>query len=47
MNKRLIFIRAALIITGVICAAIGIYRGEALEIMQKAVIVCMECIGIG
>lgn len=33
---------AALVLIGV-----GVARGEHLEVMQKAVWICLECIGIG
>ena len=39
--------RIALLVAGVIMFVLGIFRGEAQEILSKAVIVCMECIGIG
>jgi len=42
--RRLSFIILAL---GVIAALFGLYRGEAALVMQKAVRVCLECIGIG
>lgn len=42
-NKKAFFLMAA----GVIFIAIGAYRGEILIVLHKAVIVCLECIGIG
>jgi len=45
--KLLNLIRAALLIVGVALMIIGIWQGELTEIMHKAIIVCLECIGIG
>jgi len=36
-----------LLISGIVMIAAGLLRGEALEILRKAIVVCMECIGIG
>jgi len=36
-----------LIMVGVIFVIFGMNRGEALEVMLKAVTICLECIGIG
>jgi len=45
------FIRPAiqfvLISAGVTMMVVGMFRGEAMELLRKAVVVCMECIGIG
>lgn len=32
---------------GVGCMAFGIYRGEMTVVMEKAIKICLECIGIG
>ncbi|HOO79307.1 MAG TPA: CD1871A family CXXC motif-containing protein [Lachnospiraceae bacterium] len=40
-------IRRTLIVCGIGLMVLGIYRGEAAMIWQKAVYVCLECIGIG
>lgn len=34
-------------ILGLICMAFGIWRGEMAVVFEKAVNICMECIGIG
>ncbi|MDR0272597.1 MAG: thioredoxin [Clostridiales bacterium] len=36
-----------LLVSGIIMTAVGIANGEASEILAKATVVCMECIGIG
>ena len=42
-----IIMPSILLITGVVLIAFGIWRGELQIIMEKAVMVCLECIGIG
>jgi len=32
---------------GITMIYVGVHRGEALVVMNKAIRVCMECIGIG
>jgi hypothetical protein len=39
--------RFVLLVSGVALMAVGIMRGELTEILNKAVVVCLECIGIG
>ena len=45
--KKLIAAKITLLVIGLALCIIGIYRGELTEIMNKAVMVCLECIGIG
>ena len=40
-------IRYVILAAGILLCVLGILRGEPADIMQKAVIVCLECIGIG
>jgi len=32
---------------GIILMVLGVWRGELQLILQKAIVVCLECIGIG
>ncbi len=36
-----------LILLGLISLLLGIRRGEAADVLKKATLVCMECIGLG
>ena len=40
-------IPTAVVLSGVALVILGITRGELRDILQKAVVVCLECIGIG
>ena len=35
------------LLTAVLLAAAGLARREHVEVMEKAVTICLECIGIG
>ena len=39
--------QALLLLAGIALVLLGLFRNEAHEVMQKAIFVCMECIGIG
>ncbi|MDO5040502.1 MAG: CD1871A family CXXC motif-containing protein [Peptoniphilus sp.] len=45
VEKRRKFGRAFLIL-GIVLLALGIYRGEMVTVFRKAVVICLECIGI-
>ena len=45
INRR--YLQTIFLIIGVSMMLLGLLRGEALEILRKAIVVCMECIGIG
>ena len=40
-------VTVALIPLAIALCAFGIYRGEVAIVLAKAVIICMECIGLG
>jgi hypothetical protein len=40
-------VQIALLTAGAVLIIIGLHRGEAVVMLRKAVVVCMECIGIG
>ena len=46
MKKRSI-ISLALLAAGLAFIVIGAVRGEANAVMQKAIMICRECIGLG
>jgi len=46
-NRAVLFLRYALLGTAAVLIAVGLLRGEQWDVMQKAVRVCLECIGIG
>lgn len=43
-SRGIVLVLAAV---GVLMMAFGIYRGEMMVVLTKAVNICMECIGIG
>jgi hypothetical protein len=36
-----------LIVVGVVAMVIGVMNGEVRTVLQKATLVCLECIGLG
>ena len=48
MNARHRFILPMMIFAlGVFLAALGVRAGELPDILQKAIVVCLDCIGLG
>ena len=45
MNKRIVSYALLTIALGLI--TVGIFRAEFQSVLQKAVYICLECIGIG
>ncbi len=46
MRKRSIY-TLGLLAAGLAFIVIGAVRGEADAVLQKAIMICMECIGLG
>ncbi|MCI7099904.1 MAG: hypothetical protein MR966_13595 [Lachnospiraceae bacterium] len=40
-------IRTLLFLSGIICLAAGIFQGDYRDTLVKAIMICLECIGIG
>lgn len=45
-TKR-ILLRTGIGVLGAVFVAVGIFREETAEVFDKAVRICLECIGIG
>ena len=45
--KRKYLPAALVLMVGLGFVVLGVWRGEAAVVLQKAVVICMECIGIG
>lgn len=46
-RKFTLLVRYGLLAAAAVFLAVGLARGEQGEVMQKAVRICLECIGIG
>ncbi|MBE6782556.1 MAG: thioredoxin [Ruminococcaceae bacterium] len=44
-KKNLIAFSIAFV--GIAFMAVGFYRGEAEDVLRKAIVICLECIGVG
>ena len=40
-------ISVILIVIACIAIAVGVFHGEARSVLQKATLICLECIGLG
>ena len=46
-TRGIVAVRWTVAVLGVAFVVIGVARGEYLDVLSKAVRVCLECIGIG
>ncbi len=46
-RKFPLLLRFSVLVLSVALIGIGLWRREPLEVLQKAVTICLECIGIG
>ncbi|MGN0996929.1 MAG: CD1871A family CXXC motif-containing protein [Candidatus Ventricola sp.] len=47
LNKRMLVLQIALAVTAALCIGYGVYREEVDIVLDKAVNICFECIGLG
>ena len=40
-------VQIALLLAGVAMLCFGVWRGEAVTVLSKAIKLCLECVGIG
>lgn len=46
-KKKALVFRGMLVLAGVSMIGIGIWRGEVDTVWNKAINICLECVGIG
>lgn len=46
-KKAALIVSSLVLLAGVALMIAGIFRGEAQTVFEKAIRICMECIGIG
>ena len=46
-NKKLMLLHVLLLVAAVAMIIVGVANDEARTVLQKAVNICLECIGIG
>ena len=45
--RKKIAVQLSLLLGGIVLLCYGLWRGEADMVLQKAVNLCLECVGIG
>lgn len=45
--KKLNILRGSIFIVAVALIAVGIYTGDVMNVLNKAIRICFECIGLG
>jgi len=40
-------LQISLIMAGIVLIVLGVFLGEAMDVMRKASYLCLECIGLG
>ena len=47
MKRGTLTVTVLPLLAGVLMICLGVFRGEHLTVLQKAVKICLECVGIG
>jgi hypothetical protein len=47
MNKLKNYLWLITLAAAIALGAYGVYRGEAIDVFEKARTICLECVGIG
>lgn len=46
-TRLLRFVPCLMLCAGILLIALGVWRGEAEIVFEKAIRICLECVGIG
>ena len=47
MKNKIKLARGITLVVGILFIAYGVMRGESDSVLSKAIIICLECVGIG
>ena len=47
MTRKKALVQSLLLLAGIMMICFGIWRGEADIVLNKAIRLCLECVGIG